>query len=369
VARAPTQNFAALEEHLRKITAQIETLNQPSAVEKAVEALRAELSQMAETLREALPRRALEALETQVRVLAERLERSKEAGADTETLVAIERALIELHNEIRQLRPAENLLGFEQAVKGLAQKIDHITANHDPATFHQLESAINALRGIVSHVASNEALGKLAQEVQSLAAKIDRLGATDAFSNLEARLSKLTTAMETRGPGGETASPQLEGVLRALHDKLERLALTQSGDQTAVVHLEDRIVKLVEKLDASQARLSQLEAVERGLTELLVHIDKVRGGNTGRGGAPPQVDALKRDIARTQDSLEAVHGTLGHVVDRLAMIETDIRGEPRAPVKMPSAAQLMPLTDTPAVPLSAVTIPNQTLPAGEEARH
>ena len=27
----------------------------------------------------------------------------------------------------------------------------------------------------------------------------------------------------------------------------------------------------------------------------------------------------------TQESLELVHGTLGHVVDRLAMIETDMR--------------------------------------------
>ena len=43
----------------------------------------------------------------------------------------------------------------------------------------------------------------------------------------------------------------------------------------------------------------------------------------------PGVGDLKHDIARTQDALEAVHGTLGHVVDRLAMIENDIRGETR----------------------------------------
>ncbi|TMJ27142.1 MAG: hypothetical protein E6G96_13445 [Alphaproteobacteria bacterium] len=46
-----------------------------------------------------------------------------------------------------------------------------------------------------------------------------------------------------------------------------------------------------------------------------------------------EVDELSRDVAnlrntekKTQESLELVHGTLGHVVDRLAMIETDIRG-------------------------------------------
>ena len=43
------------------------------------------------------------------------------------------------------------------------------------------------------------------------------------------------------------------------------------------------------------------------------------------------VDAIERDVAeikrsehRTQDSLEAVHGTVEHVVDRLAMIESGI---------------------------------------------
>ncbi len=48
-----------------------------------------------------------------------------------------------------------------------------------------------------------------------------------------------------------------------------------------------------------------------------------------RAQGSPGVDDLKHDIARTQDALEAVHGTLGHVVDRLAMIEKDIRGEAR----------------------------------------
>ncbi len=54
------------------------------------------------------------------------------------------------------------------------------------------------------------------------------------------------------------------------------------------------------------------------------------------------MDALWRDLAdlrqterKTQDLLEFVHGTLGHLVDRLAMIETDMRGKPAPP---PNAA-------------------------------
>ena len=40
---------------------------------------------------------------------------------------------------------------------------------------------------------------------------------------------------------------------------------------------------------------------------------------------------LKHDIARTQNALDAVNGTLGQVVDRLATIEKDFRQGPRAP--------------------------------------
>ena len=44
-----------------------------------------------------------------------------------------------------------------------------------------------------------------------------------------------------------------------------------------------------------------------------------------RADALPAVDDLKHDIARTQDSVDSVHGTLALVVDRLAKIEGDIR--------------------------------------------
>ena len=104
------------------------------------------------------------------------------------------------------------------------------------------------------------------------------------------------------------------------------------GDNVAFGHLEDRIVSLVEKLDASDSRLGHLEAIERGLADLLVNIEDIKadkGGGGLRASGAGGVDDLKHDIARTQDALEAVHGTLGIVVDRLATIEKDIRGEGR----------------------------------------
>ena len=154
---------------------------------------------------------------------------------------------------------------------------------------------------------------------------------SDALNNLEHRIAALSDALAERAQSGGTVPPMLEALVQSLSDKIELIQQSR-GDNVAVGHLEDRIVTLVQRLDASDSRLGHLEAIERGLADLLVHIEDMRANKEGGGlradNSPGVVD-LKHDIARTQDALEAVHGTLGHVVDRLVMIEKDIRGDGR----------------------------------------
>jgi localization factor PodJL len=116
--------------------------------------------------------------------------------------------------------------------------------------------------------------------------------------------------------------------MQSLSEKIEQLQPSR-GDQIAVGHLEDRIVKLFERLDATDSRLSQLDAIERGLTDLLVHIEDIRASKEMPGlhaESTRDVDLLKQDMARTHDVLEVVNGTLGRVASRLTVIENDIRG-------------------------------------------
>jgi localization factor PodJL len=47
-----------------------------------------------------------------------------------------------------------------------------------------------------------------------------------------------------------------------------------------------------------------------------------------RAEQSPVVDELKHDMARTQDALQQVNGTLGTLVDRLTMLESGMRGAP-----------------------------------------
>ena len=334
-APMPAQDLSGLEDHLRKITDQIETLRKPG-VEEAINALRGELGEIGRALTDAMPKRAIDTIEKQITGLSQRIAEGRQAGVDGGALSGIEHGLAEVRDALRGLTPAENLVGFNEAVAELAHKIDLIVAQKDPATIEQLEHAITTLRDMSGRIASNDAVGELATQVQVLSVKVDHIamaaGAGKALNNLEQRIGALSDALAERAQNGGAVPPRLEALVQSLSDKIEMIQQSR-GDNVVVGHLEDHIVKLVERLDASDSRLGHLEAIERGLADLLINIEEMRTHKDSgalRADNSPGVDSLKHQIALTQDALEAVNGTLGHVVDRLVSIETDIRGEGRS---------------------------------------
>jgi hypothetical protein len=129
-------------------------------------------------------------------------------------------------------------------------------------------------------------------------------------------------------------SPELEGLIKSLIDKIERGELARRAHSPL-----GRLEELIERLDASDVRLDQLGAIEDGLARLHLECQSIAGFARAVASAPTrEMDVLSHDVAelrqaekQTRDSLEAVHGTLGHLVDRLAMIETDMRGKSEHP--------------------------------------
>ncbi|HEY0566774.1 MAG TPA: hypothetical protein VGD13_01395 [Xanthobacteraceae bacterium] len=340
--------FSGLQQQLRQLTTQMESLNRPCSVDNAVAALRRDLAEIGRTLTEAMPRRAIEALEAEVRALSDRIFDSRHSGVDGSQLSAVEQGLAEVRDALRALTPSESLVGFDEAVRGLADKVDQIASSgQDPAALEQVQTAIPPLRGIAAHVASDEALRRLADEVHELSARVERIADSGANSNfgalstMEQRLAELADAVAARPEERPVLPSQLESVINALSDKLEQMHLSR-GDQVAMGHLEDRIATLVEKLDSSDSRLDHLAAIERGLADLLVRLEELRSAGAirpldgdGQGGVA--VASLERDIAeiketqsftqqRTQETFEVVQGTLGEVVDRLASIENGMNG-------------------------------------------
>jgi localization factor PodJL len=394
---APVQagpDFSSLERHLFKITSQIEALQRPDGIEQSIAAFRTELAEIRAAITEAMPRRAIESIESEIRSLARRIDDNRQNSIDTKALANIERALAEIREVLRSLTPAEQLAGYDEAIRNLGAKLDMILrANDDPGTVRQLESAIAALRGIVSNVASNDALARLSDDVHLLSSKVDQLTRagdnSDSFALLEQRIAALTATLETR----ERAQPsdnsgQIEGALRALSDRIDRLQVGNDS-ASAFAHLEQRVSYLLERLESSSdPRAGNLSRVEEGLQDVLRHLENqhLAVARLAESRAPePQdsglADLVKRELSnirlnqseterQTQGSLEAVHNTLGHVVDRLAMIEGDlraVRAEPPQARPAPAAAAPAPVAPAPAhvepqAPAPRAAMPPQTKP-------
>jgi localization factor PodJL len=370
-------DFSSLERHLFKITSQIEALQRPDGIEQSIAAFRNELTEIRAAITEAMPRRAIESIETEIRSLARRIDDNRQSTVDAPALANIERALAEVREVLRSLTPAEQLAGYDEAIRNLGAKLDMILrANDDPSTVQQLESAIAALRAIVSNVASNDALARLSDDVHLLSSKVDQLTRSgdnsDSFAMLEQRIAALTAALESRErPVVNDNSEQLEGALRALSDRIDRLQVG-NDNASAFAHLEQRVSYLLERLEASNdPHAGNLGHVEEGLQDVLRHLESqhlafAQFAESSRAAPEPQdsglkdsglkdsglIDLVKRELSdirfshseagrHTQDSLEAVHNTLGHVVDRLSMIEGDlrtVRSAPPPPVAAPAPA-------------------------------
>jgi localization factor PodJL len=378
-AAGPEQpEFPQLEEQLGRMTAQIESLRS-TGFDKVIAAFRSDLADIRLQLTEALPRKAVESLCVEVEALARRIERSRERTGDSGALAGIERGLAEVRDALHGMTTAESLVGFDEALKALAQKLDLIIAREDPAALRQLETAIGALRGVVSHVASNDALAKVAEDVRKLAAKIDGLAkgaaSSQAVSALGNRIDTLTDAINA---SAEVAAPRrLEKLLSDTMEKLE--SVRRTTDPSAFKRLEERIAQLIGRLDTSDARFGNLASVERGVIGLLAQMEQLRGVEAAPAAdtsARPAVAAIARDVAeikrseqRTQDSLEAVHDTVEQVVGRLAMIESDIHGAaigaPRNPMSVQPLDEKAEPAATTASPAGAPTAPAETIAAAE----
>jgi localization factor PodJL len=351
-------DFSSLERHLLKITSQIEALQRPDGMEQSIAAFRSELAEIRAAITEAMPRRAIESIESDIRSLARRIDDNRQSTVDAQALANIEHALAEIREVLRSLMPAEQLAGYDEAIRNLGAKLDTILrANDDPSTVQQLENAITALRAIVSNVASNDALVRLSEDVHLLSSKVDQLTRagdnSDSFAMLEQRIAALTAALESRErPEPNDNSAQLEGALRELSDRIDRLQVGNDS-ASAIAHLEQRVTHLLERLEASNdPSAGNLGRVEEGLQDILRHLENQHlafarfTAENNRPEPEPQdpglIDLVKRELSdlrfshseagrQTQDSLEAVHSTLGHVVDRLSMIEGDLRAARSAP--------------------------------------
>ena len=173
--------------------------------------------------------------------------------------------------------------------------------------------------------------------------------------------------------------------MRTLSERLDRIPVG-NDNASAFAHLEQRVSYLLERLEASSddrsaAPAIDLGRVEEGLHDILRSLERQHASlvaladpNRNSGDTPQPmdlgiVDLVKRELSdirfsqsetdrRTQDSLETVHSTLGHVVDRLSMIEGDLRmvrtNAPATPPPLSCRGRMREEASAPMTPLQTL---------------
>lgn len=371
-------DLAGLERHINRLSQQMDAWR-PAQIEQSISGFREELSEIRRSITEAMPRRVLESLENEVRAVARRLDESRHNGADNQVLSGIERGLSEIREALHIMKPAEQFAGFDSAIGNLSNKLDLIVRSSEHGGVKELEAAIGALRGLVSQVASGEAVAQLHADVQTLASRVDQLAmpshSPGLLTALEQRITLLTEALETRDRTVPD-SGNFDGALRALSERIDRLQVNPVVDASALEHLEQRIgavLQRVENVAASSNNTNDnapLGRIEEGLSHIIAFLESQREGmstilNSGpQRVASPSIDpeafdAVRRELSdirfgqseaerRSQDSLEAVHNALNQVVDRLSGIENDLRQIKTTPPQRatetprPAAPQIQP---------------------------
>lgn len=427
--RAPAQppvpatrevDLSGLERQLNLIADQMTALTRAAPQGEAVGALRGDVADMKRSLAELAPRRAVEELERAVTLIAQRLERqgSNEANAE------IVRTLAGLRDVMEELRPPESPELLEREIEALSRKLDIISAKTvDGATIARLQAQTTEIRDLIGRALSNDSVRMLAEQVALLVGKIDRFANPDErvaheiadalgqridqlaaridayaaatgsdpapFDDILRRLDELHATMA----GAARGAPEgMDALFDGLMERIERMARPDAGLGGSVEALSRQIASIAERINVNDSRFDQLTSIERTLSDLFVQMEEARASAiaaaehsarnaaaeyAGASSADEGMALIQRELAdlgarqenserRTYDTLEAVHETLGRVVERIASLEMPAPTEPK-PVFEPPAAEPAPrpqMAATPAPAAASMPLRNPSVPQG-----
>jgi localization factor PodJL len=229
----------------------------------------------------------------------------------------------------------------------------------------QIEARIEALQNSVRHDDIAETLRQHLAEFRDLlkeappVEEIARMWRHDleavSATLRDAVSAAVTAALEGQiehQHEGASVSANFDGGIRVLAGRLDAVRISATW-LVALEGLEQRIGALVEKLASFEAQSECRDGADRRIDELLEQLRELRAQNEGRLAAIQQqiatkaadaainpAESVRRDVAslkeiqtsvdrRTQDTFEAVYGTIEQVVDRLGIIENELRSRPR----------------------------------------
>ncbi|TAL82060.1 MAG: hypothetical protein EPN75_03065 [Beijerinckiaceae bacterium] len=324
-----------LEVAIQKLTEQIEASRSDGAREALLQPLENLVADLRLALAEADPRMTISGLEGEVKKLGGKLDNLGKCNLDSSALGAIDDRTRQIH-ELLSTGPADDkdARGFVAQtdngdLQAIADELRRLMDDQGRASFDKIETRLEAIA-----VKVDEALSEARDESRytALANRID-----DVHRELGERLSQSTPQLDTHA---------LEELVRGLADKMEE-ARSPRDNGDAIAALQNQVSAFAARLDQTAAGFPSLE---HAIGELFAELERTRdvssaaaekaargvleemlaktAGNAGDPGVAHDLVELRtiQDEAgrRTFATLNAVHETLEKVVDRLAMVETEI---------------------------------------------
>jgi localization factor PodJL len=381
----PRRAIESIESEIRSLSRRIDDTRQSGIDGQALAGIERALSEIRETLRSLTPAEQLAGFDDAIRNLGGKIDLIVRSSDDPDTLQQLEGAISALRAIVSNVASNDTLSRLSDDLQALSSKVDQL-AQSGGDSFAALERRIAELtttlesreRPVVSDRSDH-----LEGALRALSDRLDHLpvnhDSSPAFAHFEGAVRALSDRLDHLPVSNDSSAAfdHLAGAVRALSDRLDHLPVGNDSS-AAFAHLEQRVSYLLERLEtsASDPRSGNLGRVEQGLQDILRQLERQQSSfatltDPDRGAAAPfdsdLVDTIKRELSEmrftqseidrhTQDSLEVVHNTLGHVVDRLAMIEGDLRNVRPTPVA-PQAA--MPQVAPPQAAMPRAVAPMQ----------
>ncbi|WP_193177255.1 peptidoglycan-binding protein [Oricola nitratireducens] len=360
---ADAGTIGAMEEQMRALAGAVETLaSQNAAVspdhlvtieERLDEISRALVAISVSSAPPELDTTPFERIEARLSSLARQVEESATAaqsGNVDQRLLEIAERLGAVHESVSNAPAAND--AFENValrLEELARRIDSDTRGAEPASDKMIESLNARFEEIAKRLDTNRLSAEETGErmFQSLDARMEELARrieenerdsthVPTFDHMERRIEEIAqmlTSGDAFSPGAAAqadsrALESLEAQIAALSEKLS--GALPAADNAALADLAPRLLAITDQLAGGR---DDIIAAAREAAEEAVGRYSPEASEAERGMLAQLADDLRglEDLARNSDdrnarTFEAIHDTLVKVADRIAGLESSLRG-------------------------------------------
>ena len=267
-AGAPSPPLLQLLVDVRALASKFDDMRRERADQSAsavdLDAMRAEIGAMRQSLSDLAPRNAVVALEGAIRDLVQRVEMLRQSGHGESMLTPLEAMAAEFRTALKAHDLQAVTAGLEREIRVIGGKIDSLAATAiEPETFERIRRQTEEVRNLLAAAAlRTPPLERLERQIGELADRVERLGASPAPHSESAEMARLLAE----------ACRQIE----------------RSTPPEALISIEQRLEQIATRLDQELARPNTPVAID-----------------------PGPLDDLARGIEGVRQSLEALpHATL-----------------------------------------------------------